>query len=229
MTTGIANPRPDEVPAAAAAAATTRSLLTGGALAGPLYVGVGLLEILFRDGFDIRRHALSLMSNGDFGWIQIASFGLSGLLVIVGAVGLRRALRGSPAGTWGPLLLAVYGVGLIGAGAFVADPMDGFPPGTPPGPPVASSWHGPLHFVAGGIGFFALIAGCLVFARRFALRGETAWSGFSLATGLLFLAGFMSIASGSKQPWVVPAFTAAVVLVWAWLTALCLRIRTAAA
>ncbi len=205
--------------------ATTRTLLALGACAGPLYVVVGLLQVVFRDGFDFRRHALSLMSNGDLGWIQIANFMVSGLLVIASAFGIRRALRGSPAGTWGPLLLGVYGLGLIGAGLFVADPMDGFPPGTPPGPPVSPSWHGPLHFVAGGIGFFALIAGCFVFSRRFALLREPGWALFSLATGLFFLAGFMSIASGSKQPWVVPAFTAAVVLAWIWLTALPLRLR----
>lgn len=204
---------------------TTRTLLACGAIAGPLYVVVGLLEILFRKGFDARRHALSLMSNGDFGWIQVASFMLSGLLVIAGALGIRRALRGSPAGLWGPLLLGVYGLGLIGAGAFVADPMDGFPPGTPPGPPAVPTWHGSLHFIAGGIGFLALIAGCFVFARRFAILRQSAWMAYSLATGLLFLAGFMAIASGSKQPWIVSAFTAAVVLAWTWLTALPLRLR----
>jgi Protein of unknown function (DUF998) len=202
-----------------------RNLLAWGSCAGPLYVTVGLVQILFREGFDIRRHALSLMSNGDLGWIQIGSFVVSGLLVLAGALGLRRSLRGSPGGTFGPLLLAVYGLGLVAAGAFVADPMDGFPTGTPPGPPVVTSWHGPLHFIAGGVGFFGLIAGCLVFARRFALRRELAWSVYSLATGLLFLAGFMSIASGSKQSWVVPAFTTAVVLAWAWLTVLPIHIR----
>jgi hypothetical protein len=60
----------------------TPTLLRLGMLAGPLYVLVGLLEVLFRRGFDIRRHALSLMSNGSLGWIQIASFICSGVLVI---------------------------------------------------------------------------------------------------------------------------------------------------
>ncbi len=68
----------------------TRTLLAGGIAAGPLYVGVGAIEVLLRPGFDIRRHALSLMSNGDLGWIQIASFIASGALVIAGAVGMRR-------------------------------------------------------------------------------------------------------------------------------------------
>ena len=205
----------------------TRNLLACGVLAGPLYIVVGVLEVVFRDGFDIRRHALSLMSNGALGWIQIATFALCGCLVIAGAVGVRQALHPGRAGTWGPLLLGIYGLGLIGAGAFIADPMDGFPPGTPPGPPAVMSWHGPLHFVAGGIGFIAIIAACLVFARRFAANREFDWAVYSAATGLLFLAGFAGIGSGSRQPWINLAFTASVVLVWAWISTVSLKLRDA--
>ena len=49
----------------------TNLLLKCGVLAGPVYVIVGLLQILFREGFDLRRHALSLMSNGPLGWIRL--------------------------------------------------------------------------------------------------------------------------------------------------------------
>jgi len=204
----------------------TQRLLKCGVLAGPVYVVVGFLEVMFREGFDIRRHALSLMSNGSLGWIQITSFIMSGMLVIAGAVGIRRALHPGRAGTWAPILLGLYGLGLIAAGIFVADPMDGFPPGTPPGPPVPMSWHGPLHFMAGGIGFVGLVAATLVFARRFAGLGQYGWAVFSAATGVLFLAGFGSIASGSKAPWVVPAFTAVVVLSWAWLSAVSVKLMS---
>ena len=203
-----------------------RSLLLGGVLAGPFYVLVGLIEILIRPGFDIRRHALSLMSNGDLGWIQIGNFVITGCLVIGAAVGVRRVQALGRAGTWAALLLGVYGLGLIGAGLFVADPMDGFPIGTPPGPPVSTSWHGPYHFMAGGIGFFALIAACVVLARRFATLQRPGWATFSLATGVLFLAAFAGIASGSKNPVIIPAFTAAVVLTWTWLSALSALLRS---
>ena len=111
------------------------TLLAAGVIAGPLYILVGVVQILIRPGFDIRRHELSLMSNGDLGWIQIANFVVTGLLVIACAIGMRLVLRGSRGGTWGPLLVAVYGAGLIAAGAFVADPMNGFPPGAPAGSP----------------------------------------------------------------------------------------------
>src|SRR5262245_59627328 len=204
----------------------TPALLRLGMLAGPLYVVIGVLEVLFRSGFDIRRHALSLMSNGSLGWIQIASFICSGILVILAAIGLRRALYPTRGATAVSILLVVYGIGLIGAGIFVADPMDGFPPGTPPGPPASMSWHGPLHFMAGGIGFFGLIGATLVVAYRFFRQRESGWAIASLLTGLFFFGAFAAIASGKRHPAINLAFTAAVVLSWLWLSALFAKARS---
>lgn len=109
-------------PAPAPTEPLTRTLLTCGLAAGPLYIVLGTGQALMRDGFDVRRHALSLLGNGELGWIQAGNFLLSGALVIAGALGVRRLLRGTRGGTWGPVLLAVYGLGLIGAGIFTADP-----------------------------------------------------------------------------------------------------------
>ncbi len=204
----------------------SRALLACGVVAGPLYVVVGAIQMLMREGFDPTRHALSLMSNGDLGWIQIANFVVTGLLVIACAVGIRRVLYPGPAGTWGPILLGVYGLGLVGAGIFIADPALGFPPGTPEGPPASMSRHGLLHFVAGGIGFFGLIAACFVFARRFAVLRQPGWATFSAATGLIFFAAFFGIASGSRNAWIIIAFTLAVVLAWSWISALAARFLT---
>src|SRR5262245_49304406 len=162
----------------------TSALLTCGVIAGPLYIAVGVTQMFIRPGFDIRRHALSLLSNGDLGWIQIANFIVTGLLVIAGALGMRRGLRGSLGGAWGPLLLGRYGLGLVGAGFFNADPALGFPPGTPEDA-TAISWHGLMHFVAGGIGFLGLIAACFVFARRFAALKQPGWAAYSAATGVI--------------------------------------------
>ena len=72
----------------------TRVLLLCGVVAGPLYVIVGVIEMLTRPGFDPTRHDLSLMSNGDWGWIHVSLLILTGLLTIAGAVGMRRVLRG---------------------------------------------------------------------------------------------------------------------------------------
>ena len=211
--------------AAASEAGLSRTLLAGGLVAGPLYVGVSLAQALTRDGFDLSRHTWSLLSNGDLGWIQITNFLLTGASIVVCAVGMRRVLRGQPGGTWGPLLLGLYGLGLIAAGLFVADPMDGFPRGTPAGPPVAISWHGLLHLVSGSLGFLCLIAGCFVFARRFARLGQRGWMAYSIATGVVFFAAFVGIASGSNQPPIVLGFVGGVILGFIWLAAVAALLR----
>jgi hypothetical protein len=206
----------------------TKTLLASGVVAGPLYVLVSLTEALTRDGFDLARHQWSLLSNGDLGWIHITNLVVTGLMTIAFAVGLRRALRPGRGVTWAARLVGVYGASLVGAGVFRADPALGFPPGTPEG--VARvSWHGVLHFVSGGIGFLCLVAACFVVARWFAAEGRRGWVRFSQATGLLFLAGFATVAAGGGSAWSNLAFTAAVVLAWSWVSALAAHLYRRAA
>ncbi|UOX88918.1 DUF998 domain-containing protein [Amycolatopsis sp. FBCC-B4732] len=189
--------------------APTRTLLTCGILAGPVFVGTAVLQGLTRAGFDFTRHPASILANGSLGFVQVANFLVTGLLTLAAAAGLRRVLPGR----WGPRLLAVYGVSLICAGVFRADPQDGFPLGTPAGPPSSVSWHGALHFACGGVGFAALVAACFAIGAH--LPTARAW--YSRITGLLFLVGFGGVASGSASPAVTLGFWAAVVLAWAWL------------
>jgi Protein of unknown function (DUF998) len=165
----------------------TRALLACGVVAGPLFVAVGLLQMLTRDGVDPTRHPLSLLSLGDLGWIQIGNFVVAGLLFAASAVGMRRVMHPGRGGTWGPLLLGVYGAGLVMGGVFVADPALGFPPGTPDGIPEQLSWHGTLHSVAPVLASVALIAACLVFARRFAARGQRGWAAVCVAVAVASL------------------------------------------
>ncbi len=87
----------------------------------------------------------------------------------------------------GPLLIGAYGVGLIWGGVFVADPADGYPVGTPAGPPEQLSWHGILHAIAPAVAGLALIAACFVFARRFAGLGQRGWSRYCVATAVAYL------------------------------------------
>src|SRR3989440_4575192 len=197
----------------------TRSLLGYGVLAGPLYVTVSLAQALTRDGFDLTRHQWSLLSNGELGWIQVANFVVTGLMVIASAVGLRRAL----ATTWAPRLVATYGAGLVCAGMFRADPALGFPPGAPAGTGTVT-WHGILHFVAGGIGFAGLIAACFVVARRFAAEGRAGRARYSRLTGGLFPAGFVGGATVAGTVATNLGFVGGVLIGWAWLTALSIHL-----
>jgi hypothetical protein len=79
--------------------------------------------------------------------------------------------------------------------------------------------RGPLHLISGGIGFLALIAACFVFAPRFVILGQGGWAAYSVATGLIFFAAFVDIASGPGQPLIVIGVWVAVALAGAWLSA----------
>lgn len=194
----------------------TRSLLGWGAVAGPFYVLVSLAQALSREGFDLTRHQWSLLENGELGWVQVTNFVLTGVMLLAYSVGLRRALVGSAGGTWSPVLTGIFGLSLVAAGAFRADPALGFPPGTPAGAGAVSS-HGIVHFAAAGVGFVAVAASCFVLARRFWSEGDRRLAVFSRATGVVFLAGFLCIASGAGSVAANLAFTGVVVLVFGWL------------
>jgi len=207
-----------------AASRVTRSLLGYGVLAGPFYVAVVLAQALLRPGFDLAHDDASLLSNGNLGWIQRANFAVTGLMVIACAIGIRRALGTSRAAGWGSVLVGVYGAGLVGAAIFSADPMNGFPPGTPAGRPTTISLQGTLHLVVGGLAFLGLVAATLAFAQWFAACGERTWAIGSRLIGVLFLAGFVGLASGSSSVMVVLGFWVALLMVWGWLAAVALHL-----
>ena len=201
----------------------TKSLLGYGVIAGPIYVVVVAAQVFSRDGFDPTRHTASQLANGGLGWIQIVNFLITGAMTIAAAVGVHRALANSRRGSWGARLIAGYGIGVVTAGVFRADPSDGFPPGTPRGVGEVS-WHGVAHFAAGGIGFMCLVAACFVLAGWFAHVGQRGWAWYSRLTGGVFAGSFLAVASGAGGPVAILVFTAAVVLAWGWLTAISVRL-----
>jgi hypothetical protein len=200
----------------------TLALLVCGVAAGPLFVAVALLQALTRDGFDLGRHPLSLLSLGDLGWIQITNFVITGVLFVAAAVGMRRVLHPGAGGTWGPLLVGATGVGLIAGGVFVVDPALGFPPGTPPGIPEDLSWQAMLHAIAPPLALLSLIAACFVFVRRFTALGRRGWAGYSAVTGvaLLVILAWPSRDSASVQ------LVIAVAVGFGWAAAVAARLLT---
>ena len=81
------------------------TLLGYGVIAGPIYVAAVAVQMMIRDGFDPTRHAASQLANGDLGWIQIATFLLTGAMTIAAAVGVRRALGPGRLSAWAALAI----------------------------------------------------------------------------------------------------------------------------
>ena len=204
-------------------AAATRSLLRCGVLAGPFYLAVGLIQALLRDGFDLARHPLSLLANGPAGWVQTANFVLTGLMVVAAAVGFGRVLGPkSRAVTW---FLGAFGAAMIVAALFPADPVDGFPPGTPQGPPTSISTTGLVHFVAGALGFTFLAISCFCAARAMSRRNASSLARLSLLSGLAVVLGFFG---GMVFPMGILGIWFAVLVGWAWLAVTSLRLHRSA-
>lgn len=199
----------------------TRTLLRAGVIVGPLYLIVGIAQGLVREGFSFQRHALSLLANGPGGWVQALNFIVGGLLVVAAAVGIHRVLRAqSRATAW---FLGAFGVSMLLAAIFRADPMDGFPPGTPLGMPTTISTMGLLHFVAGTLGFISLGVSAILSSRALAKRNDHGLARFALVAGIVVIVGFFGpmFAPGVGG---VAGIWLSVVAGWTWLAVLCKRL-----
>jgi hypothetical protein len=139
---------------------------------------------------------------------------LVGVLTVLFAVGVRHIRRTGRAAVWGPRLLVLFGVAYIVGGLLTADPVDGFPPGTPP-EMVHTTWQGAVQNASRGASTLFLIAANLVTAMWFAAEGRRGWAAFYAAAFPVVLAvltgvGFVVIGDNSAfalailaTPWIV--------------------------
>ncbi len=202
----------------------TQALLGCGIAAGPVFTLAWIVQGATRANYDPPRYPISALAIGDSGWMQRAVFLITGVLTLAFALGVGRMLRPSGA-VWEPRLVSVVGIGLIGAGLFVTDPLNGYPPGTPR-LPTARTLHGILHDLCGVPVFLGLPITGVVFARHFARSGQRGWAAYSALSGSAMFAVFV-VARVSLRP----GFEAmaglfglfqrsALTIGWTWLTLL---------
>jgi Protein of unknown function (DUF998) len=200
-----------------------RRLLSCGVVAGPLFVVVGVAQILTVPGFDLRRHALSLLEAGPYGGIQMANFVVTGLLLLAYAASVRRTLHRGPGAMLAPLLIALCGAGFIGGAIFHPDPGLGFPPGTPDTIPTTMTTNALLHLVFGSVAFLALIAACFALAQHFSASGQRREATSLRIAGVIFAAGLIESLAGGPVGSLVLFVAASVALVAVALAAASLR------
>jgi hypothetical membrane protein len=198
---------------------TTSRLVSCGLIAGPLFVVAFLIQgALKGSGYDALRHPVSSLALGDHGWVQTANFLLCGLLTIAFAVGLwRSGLR------VGGVLIGIWGLGLVGAGVFVTDPVSGFPVDTPAA--LDYTTIGALHDGFSLPAFLALAAAQVVLSRGRGLK----WCLYSLLSATIFVTTFLLASTGFDQnPSLVDVaglFQRLCVTVgWTWTVLLALRV-----
>ena len=103
-----------------------RLLPLAGVAAAILFFVVSTILMFSRAGFDIERHAISMLSLGEGGWKMKAVFIVSGLLTLACARGLHADLADGWPGLIAAILVGLFGVGLVLAGIFDAPAGLGF-------------------------------------------------------------------------------------------------------
>ncbi len=160
----------------------TKLLLLAG-LGPALFVVVLLLDSLTRPGYDPLNHFGSELANGDRGWLMITNFITAGTLTICFAVGLRGVLRPGRGAVAAPVLAGLFGLGLVVAGVFTADPKPGYPPGS------TGTANPTLHSLIHDGNLFptwtVMTAAMLVFAARFAADKQRGWMWYSIASAVV--------------------------------------------
>jgi hypothetical protein len=154
----------------------------------------------------------SSLARGPHGWAQVATFLISGLLIVILAVAVRDQLPRRRASSFAVVLLSLAGVALMLAAFRVDTPM--LSGGNP------NTWNGWVHGIA-----FLLIIGLGVLApltMSLAVRGDPSWRPIavvSLAAGALFIV-FLIL------PWGNATFLLAIVTLFGWIAALAARLAT---
>lgn len=173
------------------AGVSTRALLRLGIVGPVLFIALFLIEGATRPGYDAVRQFVSLLSLGEGGWLQVANFVVGGLLIAAFGIGLGRVWAAGRA-RWAPRLVVLVGLALVGSGAFVADPAQGYPAGAPAGLPTSVSWHAGLHYVGALLVFLGLPAAMTIAARRAPTPNARAWAAYSLFSGIVMVGGWLA-------------------------------------
>jgi len=202
-----------------------RPLLLAGVAAGLLFFIVPTIEVFRRPGFDLDRHAISMLSLGEGGWIMKTVFIVSGLLTLACAAGIQLKMAPGWTAHVTTLLIGAYGLGLVIAGVFDAPAGLGFPAGTPDDQQPVMTTGAKLHGLGFIVAFSGLILACFVLAWHFMQAGQPLWAAASLLAGiamplLVALGMAAKIAPGIAFYW-------AAMLGWLWLGVTVMRLPEA--
>ena len=190
-----------------------------------VFLAVFMVEGWLRPGYDPLSIAVSELSLGPRGWIQIASFLVIGASFLVFARGIAAEFKRGKASRAGPVLFAIIGLAILASGPFVIDPAS-----TP-----RDQWsrHGTIHQLLGAIAFSLMPASCFVFWRRFC--EDKKWQSlrwWTLAAGVIFVAAIVlmkvaqldPIADNPVSPWMGLIQRVALITYFAWIAVVALRL-----
>jgi Protein of unknown function (DUF998) len=203
--------------------ATRRAGAIAGLLAGPFFlISVGLntwasIDYLHGLGWELAGGRQvpwpSSLARGPYGWAQVATFVVTGLLIVILAVAVRDQLPHRRMSSFAVVLVALLGVALMLAAFRVDTPM--LRGGNP------NTWNGWVH----GIAFLLIIAlGVLApLTMALAVRSDPSWR----PTALVSLAAAALFVVFLLLPWGNASFLMAVVTLFAWIAMVAARLLRA--
>jgi hypothetical protein len=203
--------------------ATRRAGAIAGLLAGPFFlISVGLntwasIDYLHGLGWELAGGGQvpwpSALARGPYGWAQVATFVVTGLLIVILAVAVRDQLPHRRMSRFAVVLLALLGVAVMLAAFRVDTPM--LSGGNP------NTWNGWVH----GIAFLLIIAlGVLApLTMALAVRSDPSWR----PTALVSLAAAALFVVFLLLPWGNASFLMAVVTLFAWIAMVAARLLRA--
>jgi hypothetical protein len=176
----------------------TKILLACGPAGSILFVLMFLIQGQVRKDYSALKIPISSLSIGELGWIQVANFLISGLLILLFAIGFRKATPLLKDSGWTSIFIGASGGGLIGTGFFRTDPVFGYP-ATEPFTISQFTITGHLHNFFAILILLSLPISCLKLRNRFKEANNTAWARYSMISAISMIAAFVIAIIGFSQ------------------------------
>ena len=166
-------------------------------LTGPLFFIVSFcIQGMYKHGYSALLYPISSLAIGENGWIQIVTFIVSGLLIFLFSIAVKKKLNHKLVAA----LLALVGIGLICAGIFITDPVFGFPENIP-FIKIPFTLYGKLHTWFSLLVFLGIPVICFMMSKYFNLIKDQGWKYYSIATGIIMLILFLFTGMAFNQLW----------------------------
>ena len=159
-----------------------------------------IIQEAFRPMYNPLMHPISSLSYGSLGWIQVATFFITGVLILLFAYGVWETWKKEVAlSQWIPIIVTLCGIAFIGCAIFTSDFANGYPAGTPV-VITNPTFSGIMHQAWVSLLFFATPGGCFIIGNYFAYKRELKWLLYSSISGFMFLIFAFFTAIGFYQP-----------------------------
>ena len=163
----------------------------------PLFFIVSFfVQGIFKEGYSALRYPISSLAIGHNGWVQVISFLITGLLILLFAIGVYQKLNNRLPG----VLFGLVALGLVASGIFTTDPVYGYP-ANEPFIYREFTLHGKLHTLFSLLVFINIPVTCFIMGRYFHALKKMQWKYYSVSTGIGMLLLFLLTGVAFNQLW----------------------------